>query len=81
MQSNAIEQVAATMAVENMPLSRDCYKNLRSMASGENSRASYSGDHREVQEEGLGKRIIEGNFDFEQQCADVWASAHLLTVF
>lgn len=38
MQRHAIEQVAATMAVENMPLSRDCYKNLRSMASGEKSR-------------------------------------------
>lgn len=38
MQSHAIEQVAATMAVENMPLSCDCYKNLRSMASGEKSR-------------------------------------------
>lgn len=33
-----IEQVAATMTLENMPLSRDCYKNLRAMASGEKTR-------------------------------------------
>ncbi len=33
-----IEQVAATMALENMPLSRDCYENLRAMASGEKTR-------------------------------------------
>ncbi len=33
-----IEQVAATMAIENMPLSNDCYKNLRAMASGEKTR-------------------------------------------
>ena len=34
-QEKMIAQVAATMALENMPLSRDCYKNLRAMASGE----------------------------------------------
>lgn len=33
-----IEQVIATMAVENMMLSRDCYKNLRAMASVEKTR-------------------------------------------
>ena len=33
-----IEQVIATMAIENMVLSRDCYKNLRAMASGEKTR-------------------------------------------
>lgn len=37
-QEKMIEQVAATMALENMPLSRDCYKNLRAMASGEKIR-------------------------------------------
>lgn len=37
-QEKMIEQVAATMALENMPLSRDCYKNLRAMASGEKTR-------------------------------------------
>ena len=38
-QEMLIEQVAATMALENMPLSRDCYKNLAAMASGEKTRA------------------------------------------
>ena len=33
-----IEQVAATMAVENMPLSTECYNNLKAMASGEKTR-------------------------------------------
>lgn len=33
-----IEQVAATMAIENMPLSQACYENLRAMASGEKTR-------------------------------------------
>ena len=37
-QEKMIEQVAATMALENMPLSRDCCKNLRAMASGEKTR-------------------------------------------
>lgn len=37
-QEKMIEQVAATMTLENMPLSRDCYKNLRAMASGEKTR-------------------------------------------
>ena len=37
-QEKMIGQVAATMALENMPLSRDCYKNLRAMASGEKIR-------------------------------------------
>lgn len=37
-QEKMIEQVAATMAVENMTLSPDCYKNLRAMASGEKTR-------------------------------------------
>lgn len=37
-QEKMIGQVAATMALENMPLSRDCYKNLRAMASGEKTR-------------------------------------------
>ena len=37
-QEKMIEQVAATMALENMPLSRDCYENLRAMASGEKTR-------------------------------------------
>lgn len=37
-QEKMIEQVATTMSVENMPLSRDCYKNLRAMASGEKTR-------------------------------------------
>ena len=37
-QEKMIEQVAATMALENMPLSRDCYKNLRTMASGKKTR-------------------------------------------
>lgn len=34
-QEKMIEQVAATMAVENMPLSQACHENLRAMASGE----------------------------------------------
>ena len=29
-----IEQVAATMAIEDMPLTQACYENLRAMASG-----------------------------------------------
>ena len=37
-QEKMIEQVAATMSIENMPLSRDCYKNLRAMALGEKTR-------------------------------------------
>ena len=37
-QEKMIEQVAATMALENMPLSRDCYKSLKAMASGEKTR-------------------------------------------
>lgn len=37
-QEKAIEQVAATMVLENMPLSHDCYENLRAMASGEKTR-------------------------------------------
>ena len=37
-QEKIIAQVAATMALENMPLSRDCYKNLRAMASVEKTR-------------------------------------------
>ena len=37
-QEKMIGQVAATMALENMPLSRDCYENLRAMASGEKTR-------------------------------------------
>ena len=41
-QKKMIEQVAATMAVENMPLSRDCYNNLRAMASGEKTREQVS---------------------------------------
>ena len=41
-QRKMIEQVAATMAVENMPLSRDCYNNLRAMASGEKTREQVS---------------------------------------
>lgn len=37
-QEKMIEQVAATMALESMPLSRDCYENLRAMAPGEKTR-------------------------------------------
>lgn len=37
-QEKMIEQVAATMVLENMPLSRDCYKNLKAMASGKKTR-------------------------------------------
>ena len=37
-QEKMIEQVAATMAVENMPLSTECYNNLKAMASGEKTR-------------------------------------------
>ena len=37
-QEKMIEQVAATMSIENMPLSRNCYKNLRAMASGKKTR-------------------------------------------
>ena len=33
-----IEQVAATMAIEDMPLSQACYENLRAIASGEKTR-------------------------------------------
>ena len=33
-----IEQVAATMAIEDMPLTQACYENLRAMASGEKTR-------------------------------------------
>ena len=33
-----IEQVAATMAIEDMPLTHACYENLRAMASGEKTR-------------------------------------------
>lgn len=55
MQSHAIEQVAATMAVENMPLSRDCYKNLRSMTSGEKTREQVT---REITEK-YKKKVLE----------------------
>ncbi len=34
-QEKMIRQVAATMEVEHMPLSQDCYDNLTAMASGE----------------------------------------------
>lgn len=37
-QEKMIEQAAATMALESMPLSRDCYENLRAMSSGEKAR-------------------------------------------
>jgi glucokinase len=37
-QEKMIEQVAATMAVENVPLSTECYNNLKAMASGEKTR-------------------------------------------
>lgn len=37
-QEKMIEQVAATMAVENMTLSPECYNNLKAMASGEKTR-------------------------------------------
>ena len=55
MQNHAIEQVAATMAVENMPLSRDCYKNLESMASGEKTREQVT---REITEK-YKKKVLE----------------------
>lgn len=57
MQSHAIEQVAATMAVENMPLSRDCYKNLRSMAFGEKTREQVT---REITEKYKKKALENG---------------------
>lgn len=55
MQRHAIEQVAATMAVENMPLSRDCYKNLESMASGEKTREQVTWEITEKYE----KKVLE----------------------
>ena len=55
MQNHAIEKVAATMAVENMPLSRDCYKNLRTMASGEKTREQVT---REITEK-YKKKVLE----------------------
>ena len=33
-QQYMIEQVAATMAIENMPLTEQCYENLEALASG-----------------------------------------------
>ena len=38
MQEKMIEQVAATMSIENMPLSQACHKNLKAMASGKKTR-------------------------------------------
>lgn len=37
-QEKMIEQVAATMSIEDMPLSQACHENLRAMASGEKTR-------------------------------------------
>lgn len=38
-QQNRIDQVAATMAIEDMPLTERCRENLRAMAAGEISEA------------------------------------------
>lgn len=54
-QEKMIEQVAATMALENMPLSRGCYKNLRAMASGEKTREQIT---REITAK-FKKRVLE----------------------
>lgn len=37
-QQNMINQVAATMAIENMPLTEQCYKNLYAMATKEKTK-------------------------------------------
>lgn len=34
-QQDMIDQVAATMAIENMPLTAQCYENLRATVTGE----------------------------------------------
>lgn len=54
-QEKMIEQVAATMALENMPLSRDCYENLRAMASDEETREQIT---REITAK-FKKRVLE----------------------
>lgn len=54
-QEKMIQQVAATMAVENMPLTPDCYKNLRAMASGEKTREQVT---QEITEK-YKKRVLE----------------------
>lgn len=54
-QEKMIERVAATMALENMPLSRDCYENLRAMASGEKTREQIT---REITAK-FKKRVLE----------------------
>ena len=38
LQEKMIEQVAATMSIEDMPLSQACHENLKAMASGEKTR-------------------------------------------
>lgn len=37
-QQEAINQVATTMAIEDMPLTEQCYKNLNDMATGKKSK-------------------------------------------
>lgn len=37
-QEKMIEQVAANMSIENMPLSQACHENLKAMASGKKTR-------------------------------------------
>lgn len=54
-QEKMIEQVAATMVLENMPLSRDCYENLKAMASGEKTREQVT---REITTK-FKKRVLE----------------------
>lgn len=34
-QQNMIDQVAASMAIENMPLTQECYDNMQSVLTGE----------------------------------------------
>ena len=54
-QEKMIEQVAATMALENMPLSHDCYENLRAMASDEKTREQLTQEITEKYE----KRVLK----------------------
>ena len=69
-QEKMIEQVAATMALENMPLSRDCYKSHGVWRK--DSRAGYSGDHGKIQKEDARGRIA----NYSTQIL-LWESADL----
>ena len=43
-QQYTIEQVAATMAIEDMPLTEQCYENLKLMATGKKTKKEIISD-------------------------------------